>query len=63
MRLTPITITWQVGAAIVLFFVIALGIAGRGDYEDELMEQRIYCENVQAGVWPAYKGEVQCANR
>jgi hypothetical protein len=61
MRLTASAITWQVGTVILIFFVIALGMIGRGDYEDELLEQRIYCENVRTGVWPPYKGEeVQC---
>ena len=63
MRLTSTTITWQITTAIVLFFVIALGIVGRGDFEDEQREMQNYCDNVAAGVWPAYRGEeVQCGN-
>tara|TARA_R110000744_G_scaffold186721_1_gene306127 strand:+ start:1341 stop:1529 length:189 start_codon:yes stop_codon:yes gene_type:complete len=61
MRLTPTTITLQIGIVSVLFFVLALGLLGRGDYEDEQREMQTYCNNVAAGVWPAYRGEeVQC---
>tara|TARA_R110002020_G_scaffold76170_2_gene193335 strand:- start:3259 stop:3447 length:189 start_codon:yes stop_codon:yes gene_type:complete len=61
MRLTPATITLQIGIISVLFFVLALGLLGRGDYEDEQREMQAYCDNVAAGVWPAYRGEeVQC---
>lgn len=39
-------------------FVIGLllGTVGNMDYEDELSEQAFYCEQVQAGHWPDYKG-------
>ncbi|WZB35724.1 hypothetical protein FtMidnight_44 [Enterobacteria phage FtMidnight] len=38
-------------AALILF-----GIVGNMDYEDALLEEKRYCENVAEGVWPDYKG-------
>ena len=41
-------------------FVILLlmGLVGTGDYEDQLAEQRFYCEQVSEGHWPDYKNIV-----
>jgi len=54
---------------IILFIIIlvALGIAGEMDFEDEQLAQDNYCEmvklykqtNGQQG-WPAYNGEAAC---
>ena len=61
MRLTPATITMQIVIVSVLFFVIALGIIGKGDYEDELAEEARYAEFVCSGAWGNYKGiELDC---
>lgn len=46
--------------AMVLFFVLAFGIVGYFDYEEELRQEKEYCENVRKGVWGNYKPEVQC---
>lgn len=54
-------INWRwIGIGFVIFIVLA-GIAGRVDYEDALLEEQAYCENVrvfketggQRG-WPDY---------
>ena len=61
MRLTPTIITMQIVIASVLFFVIALGILGKGDYEDALAEEARYEEFVCSGAWGNYKGiELDC---
>ena len=44
----------------VLFFAIALGIVGHFDYEEEVRQERLYCENVTKGVWGNYKPEINC---
>lgn len=41
---------------IVAFFLLAVGIAGTFDHENELIELDIYCQNVHTGVWPDYEG-------
>jgi hypothetical protein len=38
-----------------VIFLIALGIVGNGDYEDELAEELFYKEMVCDGKWPDYK--------
>jgi hypothetical protein len=44
----------------VLFFALALGIVGHFDYEEELRQEKLYCENVRNGTWGAYKPEINC---
>lgn len=55
---------------VILLFIlvlIAMGIAGEMDFEDEQLQQENYCEmvklykqsNGQKG-WPAYNGEAVC---
>jgi len=41
-----------VGAA----FIVALGIAGRIDFNSELADAVHYCDMVTAGIWPDYAG-------
>lgn len=41
---------------LILFLIAALGITGAMDYDDQVEQQRVYCENVAGGVWPDYKG-------
>ncbi len=47
--------TFKAGAVVVAVLLLA-GIAGRFDYEDEVRQSVIYCENVRAGIWPDYEG-------
>ena len=55
---------------VILLFIlilVAMGIAGQMDFEDEQLQQENYCEMVklwkeshgQKG-WPAYNGEAVC---
>lgn len=43
----------------VLAFLGLAGIAGSYDFEDAILEDRAYCENVRSGIWPDYNGNVQ----
>ena len=38
-----------------MIFLIALGLVGNGDYQDELAEEAFYKEMVCDGNWPDYK--------
>lgn len=40
-------------------FIIALGMVGRADFNDELRAAVLYCDNVAAGVWPDYDGTAE----
>ena len=40
--------------------VIGYLIVSEMDYEDALLQERIYCENVRDGVWPNYNTEIEC---
>lgn len=40
----------------ILALVLLVGIVGKMDYEDELLELDMYCQNVHTGVWPDYEG-------
>ena len=42
--------------AILVVIVLLVGIVGKMDYEDELLDLDIYCQNVHTGVWPDYEG-------
>ena len=37
------------------FFLAIVGLVGSIDYADELAEEMLYCEMVQAGHWPDYR--------
>ena len=67
---------WQ-AIAIFLAFFILMGIVGRMDYEDQLLEEQHYCEMVkiweddrargvpaeQRAGWPPFKGkDATCPN-
>lgn len=41
---------------IALAVIVAVGIVGNMDFQDEVRQQLSYCENVKAGVWPDYDG-------
>lgn len=36
--------------------ILAFGIVGHFDYEDEVAAEALYCDNVKAGIWPDYEG-------
>lgn len=42
---------------VVLITIATLGIVGSMDYDDTNRDYQLYCDNVNAGVWPAYKGK------
>ena len=52
-----IIIAISVAVAIGLFLIVQ-----KMDYEDDLIEQRIYCERVNGGFWGDYNGiyEEEC---
>lgn len=39
---------------IVVAVFTAIGIVGAMDYNDEIREQIVYCENVKLNAWPDY---------
>lgn len=40
----------------IVAIVVVLGLVGEQDYQDEQLEQHTYCDQVEAGIWPDYKG-------
>lgn len=42
-------------AVAVIIFVLGFLYLQKMDYEDDLIEQRIYCERVSGGFWSDYK--------
>ena len=42
-------------AFLILILTILFGFVGINDYDDALEQQKVYCENVNNGVWPDYK--------
>jgi hypothetical protein len=42
-------------------FIIALGMVGRADFNDEIREAVYYCDMVEAGHWPNYEPGTDCA--
>lgn len=40
--------------------VMLLCLVSSYDIEQEEQSQALYCENVKAGVWPAYDKDVMC---
>ena len=43
-----------IGVVLVIF--AAFGAVGVMDYEDALIQQALYCDNVKSGLWPDYEG-------
>ena len=43
-----------VGGALFIVLVL-IGMMGKMDMDDEIAEQKFYCEQVLAGHWPDYK--------
>jgi hypothetical protein len=42
--------------AILVVIVLLVGIVGKMDHEDAVLEAEAYCANVHAGTWPDYEG-------
>jgi len=42
--------------AILLFVMAVMGIVGNGDLEEAERAETEYCENVDSGAWPDYRG-------
>lgn len=40
--------------------LVALGIAGQFDVEEESRQEQEYCSMVSAGHWPAYRDDITC---
>ena len=38
----------------------ALGVVGEMDYQDQLIQEQQYCENVKSGEWPKFKQSINC---
>lgn len=49
--------TYRTGIIIlgVILFLIAMGVAGRMDYDDAVMMEKQYHDMVCQGAWPNYK--------
>lgn len=47
------TTFWNICGA--LFVVLALGVAGAMDFEEEQRQELEYCDKVERGVWPDYE--------
>ena len=43
-------------AALALFLLV-----GQMDYQDELDQERIYCDFVEDGTWRAYREDINCS--
>lgn len=39
--------------AAIYFLIVALGVVGQMDYDDQIKEQQRTCKMVQQGYWPA----------
>jgi len=47
-------------ALFIALIILALGITGNGDYEDELARASHYCELVNNKIWPDFKPDINC---
>lgn len=50
---------WQL-IVLGMTFAMLLGLVGSYDYDNALASEKLYCENVASGVWPAYDEEIKC---
>ena len=48
------------GFVFIVLIVLALGIVGEDDYQQEIADARHYCEMVGSGVWPRFNNNVNC---
>lgn len=44
----------------IVFVIVAYGIVGELDYQEELKQEQHYCGMVKSGAWPNYKPEIEC---
>lgn len=56
------------GIAIILLILLAMGLMGSGDYQEAVLLQKEYCENLERwdasdgeDGWPPYQGREVCA--
>jgi hypothetical protein len=47
-------------ALFIVLIVLALGIVGEDDYQQEIADARHYCELVNNKVWPDFKPDINC---
>ena len=40
----------------IVAIIVVFGLVGEQDYQDEQLEQQTYCDQVEDGIWPDYKG-------
>lgn len=50
-------VAWLLALAV---FFAGFGAVGSFDVEDAELEAGRYCDNVKAGIWPAYDDAAQC---
>ncbi len=49
-------------ALVTLAIIVILGATGRGDYEEAMWQEALYCHMVSVGHWPDFRGTyVLCA--
>jgi hypothetical protein len=48
------------GFVFIVLIVLALGLVGEDDYQQEIVDARHYCEMVGSGVWPHFNTNVNC---
>lgn len=44
----------------IIILLLAFGLVGQSDYEEELAAKRHYCKMVEEGTWPAFNPETNC---
>jgi len=43
----------------IVAFIVAFAWAGHSDYQDALQAAILYCDNVEAGIWPDFDKSYQ----
>jgi hypothetical protein len=46
--------------AALIAILIALAFVGPSDFEDEVMQEDVYCEMTASGAWPEYDKSIKC---
>jgi len=44
----------------VIAFVVCFGLVGGMDYQDQMSQQKYYCQMVDDGYWPNYDQSINC---
>lgn len=47
-------VTYIASIAAIILGIVMFGLVGQSDYEQELRDLQVYCDNVQGGYWPDY---------